>query len=118
MNLRMAMCEALVDGWHGDWKMTRVIYHAWRLADATPENEVVRYTAAAEAVKSKSLHGADRAQTWIARNMRNLNESLWAGRKRDACIACAQKTLGVHKSRPLQVKARERDTRTDWGTVK
>jgi|GEM_PF-5555859 len=118
MNLRMAMCEALVDGWHGDWKMNRVISHAWNLADAKPENETAKYTKAAEAVKAKHLFGADRAQTWIARNMRNLNEALWAGRQRDACIACAQKTLGVHKTMPLQVKVRERDKRTDWGTVK
>lgn len=118
MNLRMAMCEALVDGWHGDWKMYRVVSHAWRLSDATPENETEKYTKAAEAVKVKHLYGADRAQTWIPRNMRNLNEALWAGRQRDACIACAQKTLGLHKSRPLRVMVRERDKRTDWGTVK
>lgn len=118
MNLKMAMCEALVDGWHSDWKMSRVIGHAWVLTDASPENEVEKYTKAAEAVKVKHLHGADRARTWIALNMRNLNEALWAGRQRDACIACAQKTLGVHKTRPLQVKVRERDVRTDWGTVK
>lgn len=114
----MAMCEALVDGWHGDWKMCRVISHAWVLTDTCPENETAKYTKAAEAVKSKHLHGADRAQTWIARNMRNLNEALWAGRQRDACVACAQKTLGVHKGRPLQVKVRERDTRNSWATVK
>ncbi len=114
----MAMCEALVDGWHGGWKMSRVIGHAWVLTDTHPENEVAKYTKAAEAVKVKHLWGDDKAQTWIARNMGNLNEALWAGRQRDACIACAQKTLGIHKSRPLQVKVRERDTRHAWGTVK
>lgn len=118
MNLKMAMCEAMVDGWHGDWLMGRVISHAWRLCDKTPENETTKYTDAAIAVRVKHLHGADRAQTWIARNMRNLNEALWAGRQRDACIACAQKTLGVHKSRPLQIGVRDRDMRHDWNTVK
>lgn len=118
MNLRMAMCEALVDGWHGDWRMSRVVWHAWRLTNKTPENETVKYAKAEEAVKVRHLHAADRAQTWIARNMRNLNEALWAGRQRDACIACAQKTLGVHKTMPLQIKVRERDKRTDWDTVK
>ena len=118
MNLRMAMCEALVDGWNGDWMMNRVVSHAWNLADATPANETAKYQKAAEAVKVKRIHGADRAQTWIARNMHNLNEALWAGRQRQACIACAQKTLGIHKSRPMQIKVRERDGRTDWGKVK
>lgn len=118
MNLRMAMCEALVDGWSGDWNMGRVISHAWVLADARPENETVKYTKAAEAVKVKYLHGAERAQTWIARNMHNLNEALWAGRQRDGCVACAQKMLGIYKSCPLQVKVRERDLQHDWGTVK
>lgn len=118
MNLRLAMCEALVDGWHGDWKMNRVVSHAWRLTDSEPKNEVEKYTLCAGAVKVKYLHSSDRAQVWIARNLKNLNEALWAGRQRDACIACAQKNLGIHKSMPLQIKVRERDVRNGWGTVK
>ena len=119
MNLREAMCESLVDGWHGDWKMGRVITHAWCLAEKYPENETDKYYKAAEAVKVSRLHGADRAQTWIARNMRNLNESLWAGRQRHVCISCALRSLGARVSTlPMTVKVRERDKRTDWNFCK
>ena len=117
----MAMCEALVDGWHGNWTMSRAIAHAWRLTEKTPENETVKYHLAADAVKVKNIFSGDRVQVWIARNMRNLNESLWAGRKRDTCISCAQKTLGVRNrstGTPLQISVRERDKQTDWKTVK
>jgi len=114
----MAMCESLVDGWHGNWKMNRVIGHAWHLTDKKPENETVKYEKAAEVLRQKRLWGDDKAQTWIARNMRNFNEVLWSGGQRDKCIAAAQKTLGVYKSNPLQIKVRERDKRTDWNTVK
>mgnify|MGYP000863859584 FL=1 len=118
MNLRKAMCQALVDGWHGDWKMGRVVQHAWILTDTEPANEVEKYSRAAEAVRVKYLHAADGAQPWIARNMRSLNEALWAGRPRDTCVACAERTLGLHTKVAMAVSVRARDKRSDWKTVK
>lgn len=116
----MAFCEALVDGWHADWRMDRVMRHAYQLADTDyPIDQVEAYGKAAEALRVKRLHGVDRAQVWIARNMRTLNEMLWAGRKRDACVASAQKMLGCRKpTMPLEKPARALDKRHDWGTVK
>lgn len=119
MKLNVAMCEALVDGWHGDWFMGRVVSHAWRLTDQEPENETEKFALAAKAVGAKSIWGADKAQTWIPRNLRSLNEALWAGRKRESCVAIARKSLGIHTvGGNMTVKVRERDKRSDWATVK
>jgi len=118
MSLKKAMCQALVDGWHGDWKMGRVVQHAWNLIDKSPENETEKYAQAALAVNVKYLHAADGAQPWIARNMRSLNEALWAGRPRDTCVACAERTLGLHPKVAVAVSVRARDKRSDWKTVK
>lgn len=70
------------------------------------------------AVGAKYLHAADRAQTWIARNMRILNDALWAGRPRDTCVACAERALGLHPKVAIAVSVRERDKSSDWKTVK
>ena len=118
MSLKKAMCQALVDGWHGDWTMGRVVQHAWIQTDKEPANEVEKYSRAAAAVGAKYLHAADRAQTWIARNMRILNDALWAGRPRDTCVACAERALGLHPKVAIAVSVRERDKNSDWKTVK
>ena len=118
MNLRMAMCEALVDGWNSNWAMTRVVAHAWILTGKEPKDDDECWGEARKALRITYLQMGALAKTWIPKNMPNLNEALWGGRQRDACIACAQKTLGIHKSRPLQIKVRERDDRHSWGTVK
>lgn len=120
MNLRTAMAEALVDGWHGDWNMGRVIRHAHRLAEIEPENETVMYLQSAEALGVKRVWAKDHAQTWIARNMRMLNEVLWAGRNRDTCVLAAQRALGIKNQTKghISIGVRTRDKRTDWSTVK
>lgn len=94
-----------------------MVAHGWLLAGVVPENETASYLKAAEALNVRHLHGAERAQTWIARNMRNLNEMLWAERRRETCIACAQKTLGIRKSKRLPVPVPEHDSRHELGTA-
>ncbi|MDP2832773.1 MAG: hypothetical protein Q8Q28_05665 [Pseudomonadota bacterium] len=119
MNLRIAMCEALVDGWNGNWSMGRVVSHAWVLLGKEPDGNVEKFTLAADAVKAKYIKYDEPAKTWIPRNMYKLNESLWGGRNRDTCVLCARKSLGFKGGGvPVSVKARELDKRSDWGTVK
>lgn len=118
MNLRVAMCEALVDGWNGDWKMGRVVAHAWNLINKIPKDDDEKYALAKQAVKADIYWGTT-AKIWIAKNMPRLNDSLWAGRKRDTCIACAKHSLGNHHTgRAMYIGVRERDKTHDWNTVK
>ena len=79
MNFKQAMCQAVVDGWHGDWKMSRVVGYSWALAEIEPDNEQEKYQVFADAAKVRWIHASDRAQVWIAKEMPRLNESLWAG---------------------------------------
>lgn len=122
MNLREAMCQALVDGWHGDWKMSRVAFHAFRLADIQPPESQEEFLAEITgALRVKTIWLNDRCQVWVARYFRNLNEALWAGRKRDACLVAAQRALGVRSGVPrgaIMKPAREGDKGTDWNVVK
>lgn len=118
MNLRMAMCESLVDGWHSGWAMSRVVTHAWLLTDKLPKDDDEKWDEARKALKISYLQFGALAKTWIPKHMPKLNESLWAGRNRETCIASAQRSLGIHRTRQLQIKVRERDDRHDWKTVK
>ena len=119
MNLKIAMCEALVDGWNANWDMNRVIAQAWILCGKTPVDNIKKYTDIATAINVKHIHGETSAKVWIARNIPKLNESLWAGRKRDTCISCAKIALGIRrKTGSLQISVREIDKRHDWNTVK
>lgn len=117
---RKAMAEALVDGWHGDLHMSRVVHKAWLSIGEDAANTEEFYKKPAEMIGVKYIHSADRAQVWIAKNMRSLNEMLWAGRRRDMCIVAAQKACGMQKSsgRPFYKSARQEDKRFDWNVVK
>ncbi len=113
------MCEALVDGWNSDWQMSRVVSHAWILAGMEDCDVKDKYEQASESLRVKNIYGKEYAKVWIAKNMRNLNEALWAGRQRAACVACAQKLLvGRRKSAPMPFSPKDRDVRSDWDTVK
>lgn len=120
MNLKQAMIESLVDGWHGDWKMGRVVAHAWVLIDEEPDNEQEKYEMATKAINARYIHASDRAQVFIPHNLPRLNDALWAARKRETCMAIGQREIGCRNvaGAELQIKVRERDKRTDWGTVK
>lgn len=119
MNFKQAMCQAVVDGWHGDWKMSRVVGYSWALAEIEPDNEQEKYQVFADAAKVRWIHASDRAQVWIAKEMPRLNESLWAGRPRQTCVDVAARIFGVRRDGAnLQISVRARDDRTDWKTVK
>jgi hypothetical protein len=118
--LSIAMCESLVDGWHGNWTMSKVIGAAWNKADIKPDSAASFYTEMADAIGVKHLYGPDKATTWIASNMKTLNEAMWAGRKTDTCIDIAKRAMGMRpiKASDSFLKLREKDTRNDWNTVK
>ena len=118
MDLGYALCAALVDGWHGDWKMSRVVAHAWALTDKQPDNETAKYLEAAAALKAKYISAGDRAQVWIARNLPQLNDALWASRPRETCIATAARAVGKRPMGALRCPARAQDKRHDWNTCK
>ena len=120
MNLRQAMCEALVDGWVSNWAMCRVITHAWILTNEEPKDDDEKWSKARAALRVSWLSGSSLAKTWIPKNMPRLNEALWAGLKRDTCIARAKKELGIHNGVGvnLMIGVRERDNQTGWGVTK
>ena len=116
-----AMCEALVDGWVADWKMGRVVTHAWILADADPDDLRDKFAQCESALKVKHIDAGATAKVWIARHLPSLNEALWAGRKKESAIAVAKKSVGIGsrvRMTEVCVSARSGDKRRDWGTVK
>ena len=119
--LGAVMCEALVDGWVSDWKMGRVVTHAWLLLEKEPEDLRDKFAKAEAALKVKHIDAGATAKTWIARHMPRLNEALWAGRKKETAIAVAKKEVGIGSRVRMTeacVSARAGDKRSDWGTVK
>jgi len=120
LTLRNAMCEALVDGWVGNWTMGKVVAHAWILVGNEPDDLIERYKLATAAVKASWLKPGESAKTWIPRNFAKLNDALWAGRKRDDCILIVRKSLGYTGggSVKLRIKARDLTKGSDWKTVK
>lgn len=117
---RKAMANALVDGWHGDKHMSRVVHQAWMEMEKEAENTEQFYKLPAEMIGVRWINARDRAQVWIATNMRSLNEMLWAGRKREVCIIAAEKACGIRKNvgAPYYKGARIADKSHDWATVK
>ena len=116
MKLRDAFAEAMIDGWLGEWAMWRVVNHAFLLANTDDDHCL-------EKIKTvnggRYVPGDMPARTWIANNFRNLNESLWAGRKREAQIICARKELGGNlRGVAVAISARAADKRHDWATCK
>lgn len=119
--LGASMCEALVDGWVADWKMGRVVTHAWILFDEDPDDLRDKFAKCESALKVNHIDACATAKVWIARHLPQLNEALWAGRKRDAAISVAKKEVGIGsrtRIADIAVSARAGDKRHDWGTVK
>ena len=117
-SLRAAFAEALVDGWHGNWQMYRVVARTWANAEKEPADEQAKYRDLEKLIGCRRIDASDRVQTWIPRHMTALNENLWAGRPRDTCIASARAAVGLAPGRALRISVRARDKRTDWRTVK
>lgn len=121
MNLKMALCEMLVDGWTDDNSMGTVINRAWSLSNTVPANEVERYTKAAELLRVRHISTSTKTRVWIAQNMPKLNNVLWDGRPRDVCVSAAQKALvgkTVLPSARFRLRVKENDKKHDWNTVK
>ena len=118
MNHAMAMCESLIDGWSSDWKMWRVVAHAWTLLGKEPPDDVAKYTVMAEAIRVKHINAADMAKSFCYRNIPQLNDAMLARRPRERCLIAAMKAIGRGKFGQMVVSVRERDKRHDWNTVK
>lgn len=119
LELRRLLCDYLIKGWHGNWFMSRTISLAFRDAKLDSDDIKAVYALTNSLLKTRYLTSADRVQTYIAKNMRLLNEALWAGRPNESCTAIAYKTVGSRvPGARLRFSPAERDKKFDWNTVK
>lgn len=94
LELRRLLCDYLIKGWHGNWNMGRVVSFAFRDAKIENDDFVEVFALTKSLLKAKNLSNVDKVQTYIANNMKLLNEALWAGRPNEKCTSIAYKTVG------------------------
>lgn len=121
-SFKAEFAKALVAGWHGEWPMWMVVKTACRNAGVEADNYLEIDSLVAKEIPAK-IWPKDRAQRWVAVNMRPLNEALWAGRPRELCENMAYLRLSGKGPKPnpgarYMVAVRHRDKRSDWATVK
>ena len=119
LELRRLLCDYLIKGWHGNWNIGRVVSFAFRDAKIENDDIVEVFALTKSLLKSKKISNVDKVQTYIANNMKSLNEALWAGRPNERCQAIAYRTVGSRlPGVPLQFSPAQRDRKFDWKTVK
>lgn len=119
--LKMAMSEALVDGWHAEWKMWQVVHRGWVLAGKEPPDDVQKYTLAASALRVDRINAHEPARGFVQRNMRGISDMLWGGAQTAASVSAVRKLIGITNkttTRAMTFSTRERDHRSDWRMVK
>lgn len=119
--LKMAMSEALVDGWHAEWQMWQVVHRGWVLSGKDAPDDVQKYTLAAAALRVDRISAHEPARGFVQRNMRKVSDMLWGGAQTAAGVAAVRKLIGIHNqttTRAMTFSTRERDYRHDWNTVK
>ena len=117
---RKALALELVNAWHQNSYMWKVVVRGWNAVGQEPTTAEEKFTVPGEMMGVRYIHGNDKAQTFIAKHFRALNEALWAGRKTDYCILLAEKSLGMRKGTGASrsIPSRQGDKRHDWATVK